>query len=227
VYFAGEYVMSNIDKNRLFGQIAVKSGLITEAERDETLALQAADIANGINKHIGIYFFENNLLTKEQIQKILEYQNKLIKSQTQSQNNVPPNTVQAPSKQEDINAPLSTDVSNKPPDVNNDLSIETIKIIEEELRYEKIKNFFRAAEKNDINAILEYLKSGNDVNAKNKMGFTAIMIATRAGQTAALKTLLDRGASVHEKSEAGFNAMNFAVQYPECSSLLNRYLNYK
>ncbi|HPG59450.1 MAG TPA: hypothetical protein PKW98_16640, partial [Candidatus Wallbacteria bacterium] len=106
--------MSNIDKNRLFGQIAVKSGLITEAERDETLALQAADIANGINKHIGIYFFENNLLTKEQIQKILEYQNKLIKSQTQSQNNVPPNTVQAPSKQEDINAPLSTDVSNKP-----------------------------------------------------------------------------------------------------------------
>lgn len=87
----GWWKMALIDKNRLFGQIALKLGLVTEADRDEALSRQSDDFSNGINKHIGIYFFEKNLLNKEQIQKILEYQKKLINSHLQ--NSDPANSV--------------------------------------------------------------------------------------------------------------------------------------
>ena len=65
-------------KNKLFGQIAVKLGYITIDDVKDALLKQEADEITGKKKHLGTYFFEDELLTKEQISKILQLQKKYI-----------------------------------------------------------------------------------------------------------------------------------------------------
>ena len=43
------------------------------------------------------------------------------------------------------------------------------------------------------------LKKGQDVNAKNPQGYTALLVAAERGLTSIVKALLQKGADVHEK----------------------------
>jgi len=70
--------MNEINKNKLFGQIAIKLGYVTIQEIEKILIKQETDEITGIRKHIGSYLYEEGILTKEQISHILELQNKYI-----------------------------------------------------------------------------------------------------------------------------------------------------
>jgi ankyrin repeat protein len=56
------------------------------------------------------------------------------------------------------------------------------------------------------------LDADADVNAKDKSGVTALMVAACAGHTEMVETLLDAGADVNAKGEVGFTALMFAAQ---------------
>jgi len=70
--------MDEEKRKKLFGQIAVKLGYITIDDVKDALLKQEADEITGQKKHLGTYFFEDELLTKEQISKILQLQKKYI-----------------------------------------------------------------------------------------------------------------------------------------------------
>ena len=47
----------------------------------------------------------------------------------------------------------------------------------------------------NLGKVEDLLKKGQDVNAKNAQGFTALMVAAEQGQTPVVKTLLDKGSN--------------------------------
>ena len=77
--------MDEDKKNKLFGQLAVKLGYVTVADVKDALIKQETDEITGQRKHLGTYFFENGLLTKEQISQIIQLQKKYIEKLEQRQ----------------------------------------------------------------------------------------------------------------------------------------------
>jgi ankyrin repeat protein len=58
-----------------------------------------------------------------------------------------------------------------------------------------------AAAKNDIAAIRELLSNGTDINARDRSGRTALLIATHGNRIDAARVLIDAGADVNEKDD--------------------------
>lgn len=79
-----------------------------------------------------------------------------------------------------------------------------------------------AAYKGDIAAVQSHVSKGNDVNAKNRDGQTALIIASWRGQGAIARLLVDKGADVNAKDGKGHTALMLASErgYLELARLL-------
>ncbi|RXN18576.1 ankyrin-2-like isoform X11 [Labeo rohita] len=73
-------------------------------------------------------------------------------------------------------------------------------------------SFLRAARAGNIEKVLEFLKSGQDISTCNQKGNTALHIACLAGQKEVAKLLVKRGADVNSQSQNGFTPLYMAAQ---------------
>ena len=72
------------------------------------------------------------------------------------------------------------------------------------------KDLFQAAASGDLRMVRFFLEIGADVNAKNKDGKTAPMVALERGYIEVVKLLLDKGADVNVKDKNGVTALREA-----------------
>ena len=78
--------------------------------------------------------------------------------------------------------------------------------------------------RNDLEGLAAALIRGEDPNEADRGGMTALMVAAREGQSAAMQILLDHGADTDRQDHDGFTALHFAAQEnaEDCAELLLR-----
>ena len=81
-----------------------------------------------------------------------------------------------------------------------------------------------SVEKNHIDTVRALLQAGAEVNARNEMGVTALMVAARNGNPETIEALLDGGADVNAETEYGGSALRIATMenYVPATMLLLR-----
>lgn len=77
--------------------------------------------------------------------------------------------------------------------------------------------FFAAARSGDLVVLSEFLQHGFPANQRNEQSYTALMVATYAGQQAAVELLLQQGADACLRDKRGHTAMMGAVVKAEWS----------
>jgi len=75
------------------------------------------------------------------------------------------------------------------------------------------KQLIRASEHGLTNIVQWIIDAGANVNAKNNIGGTPLMIASQYGHEVCVKLLLDVGADVNAKNKDGWTALMFASRY--------------
>jgi len=73
-----------------------------------------------------------------------------------------------------------------------------------------LSQWMEAASKGDTQKVQALLGKGADVNAKDDMGETALIIAAYYGHTDTVKVLLEEGADVNAKNNKGITALRAA-----------------
>ena len=76
------------------------------------------------------------------------------------------------------------------------------------------------ADKIDEKRAIEMIKDGANLEKKNKIGDTALILASYHGHVEVVKALLDAGAKVDEKNDKGYTAIDFTSD-DEIKKLLN------
>jgi hypothetical protein len=71
--------------------------------------------------------------------------------------------------------------------------------------------FFAAARTGDIEVLTEFLQQGFPVDQRNSQSYTALMVATYAGQQQAVELLLKQGADACLRDKRGHTAMMGAI----------------
>lgn len=71
--------------------------------------------------------------------------------------------------------------------------------------------FENAASSGDVLALETLLNAGADVDARDRYGQTALMIAARHGHLVAVEALLRRGASMNVTAKFGLSALMLAI----------------
>ena len=66
----------------------------------------------------------------------------------------------------------------------------------------------KSIKEGDVQAAIEFLAAGADVNAKDERGETAIFSAVIGGYTELVKMLINKGADVNVKNKAGFTSLH-------------------
>ena len=69
-----------------------------------------------------------------------------------------------------------------------------------------------AAAEGNIEIVRFILRKGADINTKNNIGGTALMLAAENGNTEIVNLLLDKGADINSKDKDGWGALIFAAQ---------------
>jgi hypothetical protein len=84
------------------------------------------------------------------------------------------------------------------------------------------RGFFRAIETGNAKAIELFLKAGVDVELKNEVGWTPLMVSAFMGSEEGATLLLNAGASVHARDDLGYGPMHWAAfqGYPRVVALL-------
>ncbi|MFA5106679.1 MAG: ankyrin repeat domain-containing protein, partial [Candidatus Micrarchaeia archaeon] len=72
---------------------------------------------------------------------------------------------------------------------------------------EQNKKLLEAVSSGDLAGVKEALAAGADVNAKDRDGYTALMVASYWGHMDIVKLLIAAGADVNAKSETGYTAL--------------------
>jgi len=72
-------------------------------------------------------------------------------------------------------------------------------------------DFFKAVRENNIESVRVALKNGANVNAKNALGNTGLMIAAIQGHVAVGRLLVEQGADVNVKNIKGNSALIFSI----------------
>lgn len=78
---------------------------------------------------------------------------------------------------------------------------------------------FRAASEGKVEAVLDALRSGANVNARDPEGETPLMYASAQGRTEVVELLLNRGADIHAHSDNAETALGRAVMYNQESTI--------
>ncbi|MGA9666829.1 MAG: ankyrin repeat domain-containing protein [Gallionella sp.] len=84
------------------------------------------------------------------------------------------------------------------------------------------RGFVQSAEKGDQKAVLLFLESGVDINARDEHGWTPLMISTFNGREQVALLLIHSGADVNAKDTAGYGPLHWAAfnGYSEVVKLL-------
>ena len=96
------------------------------------------------------------------------------------------------------------------PKVKSMLEKDPALVNEREGRYGEFP-LHQAAYIGSTDMVLFLLSKGADVNAKNKIGSTALMYAALKGNTETVKVLLEQGANVNAKNNGDFTALMSAA----------------
>ena len=70
---------------------------------------------------------------------------------------------------------------------------------------------FRLSDVDCESVVKRALSQGADINARNELGFTPLILAVNAGQRVVVKTLLRHGADPTLKSPSGMSPAHFAI----------------
>lgn len=73
------------------------------------------------------------------------------------------------------------------------------------------KGFAKAVAAGDLAMIRTLLDQGIDINAKNKEGETALMLACLEGRTEVARLFIEKGADLHAKDSVGATALLYAA----------------
>ncbi|XP_037249680.1 ankyrin-2 isoform X40 [Falco rusticolus] len=71
-------------------------------------------------------------------------------------------------------------------------------------------SFLRAARAGNLDKVVEYLKSGIDINTCNQNGLNALHLAAKEGHVGLVQELLERGSSVDSATKKGNTALHIA-----------------
>ena len=71
----------------------------------------------------------------------------------------------------------------------------------------------RVIDKNDEKRAIELIKDGANLEKKNKIGDTALILASEKSHVEVVKALLDAGAKVDEKNDLGYTALSWASRW--------------
>ena len=71
-------------------------------------------------------------------------------------------------------------------------------------------DMFESAKKGNLNAVEEYIKQGNDVNAQNSDEKTPLHYAAWEGHESIVRLLLDKGVDVNARNEYGKTPLDLA-----------------
>jgi len=77
------------------------------------------------------------------------------------------------------------------------------------------KNLFDTCINNDFDGLKKALKNGADIEAKDDMGETLLMVASREGNIEMVQLLLDNGADVNKKDLYGNRSLRYALGFNE------------
>jgi hypothetical protein len=82
-----------------------------------------------------------------------------------------------------------------------------------------ISDLLKAAARDDISQVKNFLDDGLDVNAKNKKGWSALMVAASRGNMEILNLLIEKGAAVDEKNVQGQTPLIFAAHWGHANAV--------
>ena len=68
-----------------------------------------------------------------------------------------------------------------------------------------------AIKRDDVAVVREYLRAGGSVEAKDRYGWTPLMMAAKHGNTPIVRLLVDAGANVNESSSTGYTPLAAAA----------------
>ncbi|XP_019389625.1 PREDICTED: ankyrin-2 isoform X8 [Crocodylus porosus] len=71
-------------------------------------------------------------------------------------------------------------------------------------------SFLRAARAGNLDKVVEYLKSGIDINTCNQNGLNALHLAAKEGHVGLVQALLEKGSSVNSATKKGNTALHIA-----------------
>eukprot|EP00076_Gallus_gallus_P013362 XP_015131836.2 ankyrin-2 isoform X27 [Gallus gallus] len=81
---------------------------------------------------------------------------------------------------------------------------------EPEARSDSNASFLRAARAGNLDKVVEYLKSGIDINTCNQNGLNALHLAAKEGHVGLVQELLERGSAVDSATKKGNTALHIA-----------------
>ncbi|XP_062430070.1 ankyrin-2 isoform X7 [Rhea pennata] len=79
-----------------------------------------------------------------------------------------------------------------------------------EARSDSNASFLRAARAGNLDKVVEYLKSGIDINTCNQNGLNALHLAAKEGHVGLVQELLERGSAVDSATKKGNTALHIA-----------------
>ena len=77
------------------------------------------------------------------------------------------------------------------------------------------KMLIQSAESGDYAEVKRLIEEGVNVNARDWDGHTALMFASKKGNTEITKLLIDAGTDVYVQNEEGYTALNYADQFEQ------------
>uniref|UniRef100_A0A672KR40 Ankyrin-2-like n=1 Tax=Sinocyclocheilus grahami TaxID=75366 RepID=A0A672KR40_SINGR len=81
---------------------------------------------------------------------------------------------------------------------------------EEDMKSDSNTSFLRAARAGNIEKVLDFLKSGQDISTCNQNGLNALHLAAKEGHVQLVEELLERGATVDSSTKKGNTALHIA-----------------
>lgn len=83
-----------------------------------------------------------------------------------------------------------------------------------------MKNIFNYIEEGDIKKVKQLIKSGVDINIRNNVGSTILMLASYNGHKEIVKILIENGADVNLQNRNGWTALMCVCDDKEIVELL-------
>ncbi|XP_052427168.1 ankyrin-3 [Carassius gibelio] len=94
--------------------------------------------------------------------------------------------------------------------IGSDLSLDSYYSSVADTMSDSNTSFLRAARAGNIEKVLEFLKSGQDISTCNQNGLNALHLAAKEGHMELVEELMERGATVDSSTKKGNTALHIA-----------------